>query len=387
MKVPFLDLKAQYSSIRDEINSAIQEVLDSCAFAGGPFVQKFEEEWAAYCGVKHAVGVGNGTDALWLSLLALGVGRGDEVITVASTFFATAEAISLAGATPVFVDIEDKHYTMDPELVEAAIASRTRAVVPVHLFGQTADLNPIMEISRKHGLHVIEDACQAHGATYYGSKAGSIGDAAAFSFYPGKNLGAYGEAGAVTTKDDQVAAKIKMLRDHGQSKKYYHDLIGWNARMDGLQAAVLCVKLRHLDAWNEKRRQWASLYDRELGNVDGIVIPAAQACGQSIYHVYAIRVQHRDAVVAALQAEGIGCAIHYPLAVHEQKGFATLAARSLPVTEKCAREFLSLPIYAEMQEKQVKDVCGALKKICKSYSDAEIGPKKTQAFHSLRYIE
>lgn len=366
MNVPFLDLKAQYASIRAEVAVAMQEVLDSCAFVGGPFVEKFEKEWAAYCGVKHAIGVGNGTDALWLALLALGVGHGDEVITVSSTFMATAEAISMTGAKPVFVDISDKHYTMDSGLLEASITSRTKALLPVHLFGQVADMGPIMKIARKHGLHVVEDACQAHGATYKGSKAGSMGDAGAFSFYPGKNLGAYGEAGAITTNNDGVAEKIRMLRDHGQSKKYYHDVVGWNARMDGIQGAVLSVKLKHLDQWTEKRRQWASVYDAELEGAKGIVIPAARHEGKHIYHVYAVRVQERDRVLAELQAGGIGCGIHYPIPVHLQKAYADLARQVFPVAEKCAREFLSLPMYAELQEAQVRAVCDSLKRVCKA---------------------
>lgn len=376
MNVPFLDLKAQYASIKDEIGVAVQEVLDSCAFAGGPFVEKFEKEWAAYCGVKHAIGVGNGTDALWLILRALGVGQGDEVITVSSTFMATAEAISMIGATPVFVDIEDKHYTMNPELLEAAVTPRTKAVIPVHLFGQTADMDPLMAIARRQGIHMIEDACQAHGAVYRGRMAGSLGDAAAFSFYPGKNLGAYGEAGAVTTNDSEVAAKIRILRDHGQSSKYHHDLVGWNARMDGIQGAILSAKLRHLDEWNEKRREWAALYDTELERVADIVIPATRPHARHSFHVYAVRVKQRDALLAALQGEGIECGIHYPVAVHEQKAYAALTTRSLPVSEKCARDFVSLPMYAEMEESQVKNVCSALKRICRGLS-AKAGSQRS----------
>jgi dTDP-4-amino-4,6-dideoxygalactose transaminase len=364
VKVPFLDLKAQYESIKGEINTAIQEVLDSCAFAGGPFVEKFEKEWAAYCGVKHAIGVGNGTDALWLALLALGVGRGDEVITVSSTFIATAEAISLTGATPVFVDIEEKHYTMDPELLETAITSKTKAIIPVHLFGQTSDMDPIMAIAGRHGIPVVEDACQAHGATYKGKKAGSMGEAAAFSFYPGKNLGAYGEAGAITTNRDDLAATMRMFRDHGQSKKYYHDIVGWNARMDGIQGAVLSVKLRHLDAWNEKRRQWAAVYDKELSGKPGIATPAARADCRHVYHVYAVCVKERDRVLAELQAEGISCGIHYPVPVHQQKAYAGLKAGSFPVAERCAREFLSLPMYAEMGDGKIAAVVHAVMRAC-----------------------
>ena len=255
MKVPFLDLKAQYQSIKPEIQSALNQVLENTAFAGGPFVAQFEKEFAAFCGTKHAIGVGSGTDALWAALVAVGAGPGDEVITVPDTFIATAEAISFCGARPVFVDIEETTYNMDPAKLEAAITPKTKAIIPVHLFGQMADMDPIMEIARKRKLYVIEDAAQAHGAEYKGKKAGSVGDVGCFSFYPGKNLGAYGEAGAVVTNNDQLADKMRMFRDHGQPKKYYHDMIGWNARMDGFQGAVLSVKLKHIDAWNDARRK------------------------------------------------------------------------------------------------------------------------------------
>ena len=260
-------------AIREEIAAAIQQVLDKTAFAGGPFVAQFEKEFAAFCGTQYAIGVGNGTDALWLALLALGVGPGDEVITVPNTFIATAEAISYCGAKPVFVDVDPETYNMDPAKLEAAITPKTKAIIPVHLFGQTADMDPILAIARKRKLFVIEDACQAHGAEYKGKKAGSIGDAGCFSFYPGKNLGAYGEAGAVVTNDEELAKKIRMLRDHGQAKKYYHCVIGWNARMDGIQGAVLSVKLKHLPAWNEGRRRNAALYGELLKGVKGVTTP------------------------------------------------------------------------------------------------------------------
>ena len=246
MNVPFLDLKSQYLSIKNEIHEALDGVLEKTAFAGGPFVAQFEKEFAAFCGTGQAVGVGNGTDALWMALLALGVGPGDEVITVPDTFIATAEAISYCGATPVFVDVDEKSYNMDPNLLEAAITPKTKAVIPVHLFGQMSDMDPIMEIARKHNLFVLEDASQAHGARYKGKPAGSIADAGCFSFYPGKNLGAYGEAGAVVTNDTGLADRMRMYRDHGSPKKYYHKVLGWNARMDGFQGAVLSVKLKYL---------------------------------------------------------------------------------------------------------------------------------------------
>ena len=360
MTVPFLDLKAQYASIKGEINAAIQEVLDSCAFAGGPFVEKFEKQWAAYCGVKHAIGVGNGTDALWLALRALGVGPGDEVITVPNTFIATAEAISLTGAKPVFVDVNENCYTMNPELLEVAITAHTKAIIPVHLFGQTADMDPILEIARRRGLYVIEDACQAHGAAYKSKKAGSMGDAAAFSFYPGKNLGAYGEAGAVTTNNEEIAAKIRMLRDHGQSKKYRHDVIGWNARMDGIQGAVLSVKLKHLDDWNRKRRNVAAKYIELLGQTAGLVCPVERLQSRHVYHVYAIRVDARDRLVENLTVNGVNTGIHYPVPVHRTLAYSFLRVeRCLNVTEKVANELVSLPIYPEMADNPelISDVC------------------------------
>jgi dTDP-4-amino-4,6-dideoxygalactose transaminase len=246
IKVPFLDLKSHHAPLRDEFAGAIQEVIDEGAFAGGPFVARFEADFATYCDCRHAIGVGSGTEALWLSLLALGVGPGDEVITVPNTFMATAEAISYSGARPVFVDVDERTYTMDPAALEEAITAKTKAIVPVHLFGQPADMDPILEVARQHGLFVVEDACQAHGALYKGRRVGTLADAACFSFYPGKNLGAFGEAGAIVTCNDELQKKIRILRDHGQIRKYHHTMVGWNCRMDGIQAAVLRIKLRHI---------------------------------------------------------------------------------------------------------------------------------------------
>src|SRR5437867_12556403 len=273
MQVPFLDLKAHHDSMRGELETAIREVMDSNAFAGGPFVAKFEQDFAAYCGAADAIGVGNGTDALWLSLLALGIGAGDEVITVPMTFMATAEAISYSGAKPVFVDIDERTYTLDPNSLERAIGPRTKAIIPVHLFGQTADMDAILEIARRHGLPVIEDACQAHGAEYKGRKAGALGIAGCFSFYPGKNLGAFGEAGAVVTADENLQKKIQMLRDHGQEKKYHHAVVGWNARMDGIQGAALRVKLKRLNGANEARRSHAHAYQERLSDIPQLILP------------------------------------------------------------------------------------------------------------------
>jgi len=356
MKVPFLDLKAQYSSLKEEVSVALQEVLDNTAFAGGKFVAQFEAEYAKFCQADLAVAVNSGTSALWLALLSLGVGEGDEVITVPDTFIATAEAISYCGAKPVFVDIEEKTYNMNPELIEAAITERTKAIVPVHLFGQPANMEPILAIANKHGLYVVEDACQAHGAEYKGKRAGSIGDAGCFSFYPGKNLGAYGEGGAVVTSNTEIDGKIRMLRDHGQSKKYFHSMIGWNARMDGFQGAILNVKLKYLAVWNEARRNNAMMYNQLLRDVDGVVIPEENEYTKHIYHVYAILVQHRDQLLDFLKEKEVYCGIHYPVPVHLQEAyqFLGLDKGSLPVAEKCADEFLSLPMFPELTDQQIE---------------------------------
>jgi len=372
MKVPFLDLKAQYESIKDEINEAIEKVIDSCAFAGGPFVEEFETNFAEFCQVKHCIGVGSGTEALWMALLALGVGDGDEVVTVPNTFIATAEAISFCGATPVFVDIDEKTYTMDPrklkeffeqkckfnkstnQLINKSTHRPVRAVIPVHLFGQTADMDPIVEIARTNKLFVIEDACQAHGAEYKGKRAGSVGDAGCFSFYPGKNLGAYGEAGAIVTNDSELSKKMAMFRDHGQSKKYYHSMIGWNARMDGIQGAVLNVKLRHLSDWNEARRKNAKRYDELLANIDGIISPVEAKYARHVYHVYAVRIQNRISLMDKLAEREIYCGIHYPVPVHIQEAYRQLEIKNggCPVAERCAGEYVSLPMFPELTPEQ-----------------------------------
>jgi dTDP-4-amino-4,6-dideoxygalactose transaminase len=362
MKVPFLDLKAQYHSISEEIDIALHQVIGTTAFSGGPFVTRFEEQFAEFCQCKYAVGVGSGTEALWLALLALGIGQGDEVITVPNTFIATVEAISLCGATPVFVDVDEQSCTMNPLLLEAAITPRTKAVIPVHLYGQMADMDPIMDIARKHGLFVVEDACQAHGAEYKGRPAGSLGDAGCFSFYPGKNLGAYGEAGGVVTSHPEVDQKIRKLRDHGQSRKYFHEVIGVNSRMDGLQGAVLGVKLRHLPDWNEARRRNAELYRTMLRGVDGLSLPIEMDYAKHIYHIFAVRVRNRDAFMAALTQQDIGCGIHYPVPIHLQEayGFMGMARGSFPLAEKCADEMVSLPMFPELTEEQIELVADVI---------------------------
>ena len=372
MKVPFLDLKAQYESIKFEIDDAIKQVLDSCAFAGGPFVEAFEKKFAEFCKCKYCIGVGSGTDALWLALLALGVGPGDEVITVPNTFIATAEAISFCGATPVFVDIDESTYTMNPEKLSEFLEQKcfpdpsthqsinkstnrpVKAIIPVHIFGQTADMNLIMEIARKHGLFVIEDACQAHGVEYKGQPAGSMGDAGCFSFYSGKNLGAYGEAGAVTTNTAELAENIAILRDHGQIKKYYHSQIGWNSRMDGIQGAVLSVKLNHLSAWNQARRKKAMMYNNILTGIDGLILPYAADGSTHVYHVYAVRTQRRDALLKYLTDENIFCGIHYPVPLHLQNAYSNMGVSNngLKVSEKVDSELLSFRMFPELTDEQ-----------------------------------
>ena len=363
MRVPFLDLKTQYLTIKDDVKRAIDEVCEATAFAGGPFVERFEKDFAAFCGSKYCVGVGNGTDAIWLALLGLGIGEGDEVITAPSTFVATAEAISFAGADPVFVDIEPDTCNMNPKILEYAITPRTKAVIPVHLFGQPADMDPILEIAKKHNLAVLEDACQAHGALYKGKKAGTMGVAGCFSFYPGKNLGAFGEAGAVVTDNEELAKKIKVLRDHGQPQKYHHDVIGWNGRMDGIQGAVLSVKLRHLDKWNEARRANAKKYDKLLAGVNGIRLPVEKDYARHVYHLYAVRDPKRNALMAYLNDRGVATGIHYPVPLHMTKAYAYLNHKtgSFPVAELAASEFVSLPMYPELTGDQIAYVCDCIK--------------------------
>jgi dTDP-4-amino-4,6-dideoxygalactose transaminase len=367
MQIPFVSLKIEEPSLQTEISSAIDSVIASNAFAGGPFVAEFEREFARYCDSEHSVGVGSGTDALWLALLALGVGRGDEVITVANTFFATAEAISMCGASPVFIDIDERTYNMDPSLIEKAISGRTKAIVPVHLYGQTADMDSILEVARRHGLHVVEDACQAHGATYKGRKAGSMGDAGCFSFYPTKNLGAFGEAGAVVTSDPKLRERIACLRDHGQSQRYHHELVGWNARMDGIQGAVLNAKLKRLDENNNRRREIARQYAELLDGVPGIKLPHVAEFAGHVYHLYVIRAgENRGKLAQHLSARGIGSMIHYPIPVHMQKAYEELGIQpgALPITEACVGDILSLPMFPELTSDQVRLVAREITSFC-----------------------
>ncbi|OLB42999.1 MAG: erythromycin biosynthesis sensory transduction protein eryC1 [Verrucomicrobia bacterium 13_2_20CM_2_54_15] len=358
MKVPFLDLKAHHAPLTEEFDRAIREVIESSAFAGGPFVERFEEEFASFCGSSYAIGVGNGTDALWLALLALGIGEGDEVITVPNTFIATAEAITYCKARPVFVDVDPDTFTMNPAELEKSLTKKTKAIIPVHLFGQPADMDSILEFARANGLFVVEDAAQAHGAQYKGQKAGTMGDAGCFSFYPGKNLGAFGEAGAVVTNDPELRKQIQMLRDHGQSRKYYHSTMGWNCRMDGIQAAILSVKLSHLDKANSLRRKHALEYNQAFAGIDEVLTPFEAKYARHVYHVYAVRVQERDAVLRHLQEKGVGCAVHYPVPVHLQEAGRNLGYTkgAFPIAEKLADEFLSLPMFPELTEEQIEYV-------------------------------
>jgi dTDP-4-amino-4,6-dideoxygalactose transaminase len=363
VEVPFLDLRVQHEPLMSELVETFRQVTEASAFAGGPYVARFEQEFAEFCETRFALGVGSGTDALWLSLLALGVGPGDEVITVPNSFMATAEAISLCGARPVFVDIDERTYTMEPTQLEAAITLRTQAIIPVHLFGQMADMDAILAIARRHGTPVVEDACQAHGAEYKGRKAGSLGVVGCFSFYPGKNLGAFGEAGGVTTDEAELRSRIQMLRDHGQAAKHLHSAIGWNARMDGIQAAVLSLKLRRLAAANEARRAHAALYDRLLATEPRVTRPVVAPHNVHVYHIYAVRVADRDAVLQRMAARGVHCSIHYPVPIHLQKayGFLGLTAGAFPVAERCAQELLSLPMYPELRQDQIEFVAQTLK--------------------------
>jgi dTDP-4-amino-4,6-dideoxygalactose transaminase len=361
MSVPFLNLQAQYAVLKPDLDRAIGEVCTAAAFAGGPFVARFEEQFARACGATHCVCVNSGTSALELALRAKGIGLGDEVITVANSFFASAEAVSLTGATPVLVDCREEDALIDVDAIAPVITSKTKAIIPVHLYGQCADMDPILEIAAKHNLFVLEDACQAHGATYNGKRAGSIGHAAAFSFYPGKNLGAYGEGGAVTTSDPDIDARIRMLRDHGSSQKYRHVLVGRNERMDGIQGAVLSVKLRYLSTWNDRRRAVARRYRELLPNVRWF---AEYADRDHVHHLCVARVPRRDAVQALLQQQGIDTLIHYPIPIHLQEAYAGRWKKGdFPVAERLAGEILSIPMYAEITDGQVVEVASALREV------------------------
>ena len=359
--IPFADLQSQYRSIKSEIDAAIGRVLDSAQFILGEEVAAFERDFAQYCQASETVAVNSGTSALHLALLAAGIGPGDEVITVPFTFVATVSAIGYTGARAVFVDIEPEYFTIDPAKIEAAITSRTRAIIPVHLYGQPADMDPILEIARRHRLAVIEDAAQAHGAEYHGRRCGSLAETAAFSFYPGKNLGAYGEGGAVTTTRADVAKTCRTLRDWGQEKRYEHRLKGFNYRMDGIQGAILRVKLHHLEAWTEKRRQVAAWY-AEMLDPESVRQPKARPGCRHVYHVFAVRTDDRNTLRDVLGTHGIQTGIHYPIPVHLQPAHADLGYRAgdFPNAEVAAREVLSLPLFPEMTREQVEVVAAAV---------------------------
>ena len=366
MYIPLVDLKKQYQGLKEEILAEIGQVLDGMQLFLGKNVQTFESNFAAYCGTEFAIGVGSGTDALHLTLLACGIGPGDEVITVSNTFFATVEAIALVGARPVFVDIDPDTYNIDPSQVEQAITDRTRAIIPVHLYGHPADMDPVVELARAHNIKIIEDACQAHGAEYKGRRTGSLGDAGCFSFYFTKNLGAYGEAGMITTSDPEIARQCRLLRDHGQNPKYYHSLFAVNDRLDEIQAAVLKVKLPHLDEWTESRRNIAQVY--RAGLPASMVKPQEEAWAKHVYHLYVIRTPHRDELRVWLETKGVGTGMHYPVPIHLQEAWHNYGGGdySLPVTERLVEEILSLPMYPELSIEEVNYICESVQEFSES---------------------
>ena len=384
-QIPFLDLVTPHREMEDELTAVFQDALRTGQFIGGPAVEKFEREFASFCGADYCVGVGSGTDALRFALMASGIRHGDIVLTVLNTFIATTEAISQAGAVPEFIDIDEKTYNMDPEKLREFLSrecsretgGRTihrrsgrpvTAVLPVHLYGQIADMDRIRELADRHKLQVFEDACQAHGAEYYSKrdgrwmKAGTMGAAAAFSFYPGKNLGAFGEGGAVTTNDEGIAKTIRMLRDHGQIRKYYHDIEGYNGRLDAIQAGILSVKLRHLSKWNEQRRQHALRYKELLAGVAGVVVPYEPDWSRAVYHLYVVQTANRDGLQKFLGEKGIGTGLHYPVPLHLQKAYAYRGWRegAFPITERTAKQILSLPMYPGLTDEQQQQVAAAI---------------------------
>jgi dTDP-4-amino-4,6-dideoxygalactose transaminase len=387
-KIPFLDLITPHQELETELLAVVQKAFSNAGFIGGPMVEDFEREFAAFCDAKYCVGVNSGTDALRFAFMAAGIERGDIILTVPHTFIATTEAISQAGAQIGFIDIDEQSYTMDPKelkkyieqrcefdsgtgkLIERESKHRVAGIVPVHLYGQTADMDPILQLAAKYNLFVIEDACQAHGAEYYSKKekqwrrAGTMGKAAAFSFYPGKNLGACGEGGAITTNDETMAKRMKMIRDHGQAKKYYHDIEGYNGRLDSIQAGWLSVKLRHLGKWNDSRRDLAHRYHELLAEARGaIVTPVEAPWTKGVYHLYVVRVQDRDALLACLADAGIAAGIHYPIPLHLQKAYECLGYKKgdFPVTERVAAEIASLPMFPQLSHRQQDEVANKVK--------------------------
>jgi dTDP-4-amino-4,6-dideoxygalactose transaminase len=362
MKVPFVDLWAQYQSIKHEIDTAVDAVIKSSAFIGGQYVKQFEGKFAAYCGAKYCVGVGNGTDSIYIVLRALGIGPGDEVITVANSFIATSEAITMTGARVVFVDCDPQTYNIDCKKVPAAITPRTKAIVPVHLYGQPSDMKTLNAIAREHNLCVVEDAAQAHGAEYDGCRAGTLGSASCFSFYPGKNLGAYGDGGAIVTDDESLADRCRMIANHGRLKKYDHEFEGVNSRLDGLQAAILSVKLKHLDDWTQKRIANAALYKDLLSN-SGVICPFEAPNVKHVYHLFVIQVPRREAIQKYLNAKGIATGIHYPIPLPNLMAYRYLGhnQNDFPNATELSTKILSLPMFAELAREQIEYVCAELK--------------------------
>ncbi len=359
--IKFVDLKAQYDSIKGDVDRAIQNVLDSSSFILGEQLSNFEKEFAVFCNAKFSVGLNSGTSALHLALAAKGIGKGDEVITTPNTFIATCAAISYTGATPKLADIDEDSYNMDPKKLEKAISKKTKAIIPVHIYGQSAEMNEILEIAKKYSLIVIEDACQAHGVEHHGKRV-PVSDIGCFSFYPGKNLGAYGEGGSIVSNDQEFYEKLRALRDHGQVKKHVHKYIGYNYRLEEMQAAILRVKLKHLDTWTEMRRKNASIYNDLLENCE-VILPVEKNYNKNVYHLYVIRVKNRQKLIEHLNSKGIQTGIHYPTPIHLQEAYAQLGYKkgSFPIAEKYADEILSLPMYPELEEEQIKTVAQRIK--------------------------
>lgn len=366
MIIPFVDLKVQYQNIKDEIDTVVKAVIDDTAFIGGRFVKEFEESFAAYCKAKYCIGVGNGTDALYIALRSLGVGAGDEVITVANSFIATAEAVTMTGARVVFVDCDPESYNIDLGQVEKAITGKTKAILPVHLYGRPADMLSLRKIADNHGLFLVEDAAQAHGAEINGQRAGSLGDIACFSFYPGKNLGAYGDGGAIVTSNEDLAVKCRMIANHGRVKKYDHDFEGVNSRLDGLQAAILSVKLKHLERWTQSRIAVAREYDSLLKDA-GLALPGCAPDIRHVYHLYVVRVKDRERVQAGLKERGVATGIHYPIALPNLQAYQYLGHQpdDFPVASAYSKEILSLPMFPELSDEQIEYVYNSLKETVK----------------------
>ena len=374
MRIAFLDLKRQYGSIKTEIDNAIAEVINDAAFIGGPYVESFEHAFAAFCNTKHCLGVANGTDALYLALRTLNIGRGDEVITAANSFIATSEAITMAGAKVVFVDIDPVTYSINVDKIGEKITPRTKAIIPVHLYGQPADMDPILDLARRHHLAVIEDAAQAHGAIYKGRRIGTLGDIACFSFYPGKNLGAYGDGGALVTNDEGWVHKARMIANHGRRDKYDHETEGVNSRLDGMQAAILHVKLRHLSEWNENRRKNAVLYNGLLHDT-GVIAPVEIGGATAVYHLYVVRVRNgrRQKLQEHLRSRGIDTGIHYPIALPHLKAYAHLGhtARDFPEATRASQEILSLPMFPELEKPQIEYIAREISEFSAHFTEPD----------------